>query len=370
MGLVERFRNASTDDEQAPAPATSLADGAIDTVSTMLRVLGEAAFATDRDPDTQAFLAECAAFARHVENGSSVPSANIEQRPDAARDWSRVRTFFSNRRFDERDFVERRLGDYREVVEDLISGLRHVGERDQKTEESIIECLSDLEKAAEQDLPDIRDAVSQAVETVQETFAKQRDAYEQEIQQLNERLANMRQDLVAAREEMKRDTLTEVFNRGAFDTGIAQCVNMHFISNQPVTLVLIDLDKFKDINDHHGHAAGDQVLREIGEALSRTFIRKSDLVCRYGGDEFAVILNDTTADSAEPLLNRLFERIRTIRVPGNDQANVTCSIGFAEIHADDDPEAFVNRADRALYRSKDAGRDRATFISATEADRA
>jgi len=362
MGLVERLMGAA-DEESA---AESLTDGAIDTVSSMLRVLGEAAFATDRDPDTQAFLADCAAFARHVENGAGVAEADIEQRPDARRDWSKVRRFFTDRRFDERDFVNRRLGDYRDVVEDLVAGLRHVGERDQLTEDSIIECLGSIEQAiADGELPDVKDAVSQAVESVHETFARQREAYERQIRELNQRLSSMRQDLVAAREEMKRDTLTEVFNRGAFDTGIAQCVNMHFISNQPVTLVLIDLDNFKDINDHYGHAAGDSVLRAVGEALSRTFIRKSDLVSRYGGDEFAVILNDTSAANAGPLLERLLQRVRAIEVEASaGRISVSCSVGYTEISAHDDVAALVDRADRALYSAKAAGRDRTDFIAA------
>jgi diguanylate cyclase (GGDEF)-like protein len=372
MGLVEKLignGGGADTDPGVENSAESLTDGALDTLGCVLRTMGEAAFPTDKSPETEAFLAVCAAYAGHVENGASVPSAGIEVLPDGGRDWSQVRRFFIDRRYDERDFVTERLGNYRDVVEDLVAGLRQIGERDQATEHSIIECLATLENVVNSgELPELKSAINQAVDDVNATFARQRRDYEQQIDELNARMSCLRQDLVAAREEMKRDNLTEVFNRGAFDTGIEHCINMHFMSNQPVTLVLIDLDHFKQINDACGHSAGDAVLRAIGEALSRSFIRKSDLVCRYGGDEFAVILNDTASPNAAPLLERFLDLARKIEIPNSDgQARIGCSIGYTEIVASDSVESLINRADKALYEAKAAGRDQARFAAADEA---
>ena len=364
MGIVEKLiRAGGQADDEEPVSGESLTDGALDTLGSVIRTMGEASFPTDKSPDTEAFLAVCAAHAAHVENGASVPSAGIQSLADGRRDWSQVRRFFTDRRYDERDFVNQRLGDYRDVVEDLVAGLRQIGERDQATEDSIIECLATLEKAVNSgELPELKAAVNQAVDDVNDTFARQRREYEQQIQELNQRMSCLRQDLVAAREEMQRDNLTEVFNRGAFDTGIEHSINMHFMSNQPVTLVLIDLDNFKQINDEFGHASGDAVLRAIGEALSRSFIRKSDLVSRYGGDEFAVILNDTTAANAAPLLERFLQMARKIDVPKSlGNRHVSCSVGYTEVNASDDVESLINRADEALYAAKAAGRDQASY---------
>lgn len=367
MGRVENL-NPSGNAEPPPSPSNNeatLTDGALDTLGCVLRTLGEAAFPTDKTPEIEAFMAICAAYAGHVENGASIPSAGIELLPDGGRDWAQVRRFFVDRRHDERDFVTQRLSDYRDVVEDLVAGLKTIGERDLATETTVMNCLAALQQAAASgELSDIKPAVTEAITTVNETFARQRQEYERQIEELNKRMACLRQDLVAAREEMKRDNLTEVFNRGAFDTGIEHCINMHFMSNQPVVLVLVDLDNFKQINDSFGHAAGDAVLRAIGETLSRSFIRKNDLVCRYGGDEFAIILNDTTKETAAPLLERFLSAARKISIPNSDKATVTCSIGYTQIQASDSVESFINRADQGLYAAKDAGRDRACIGAA------
>ncbi|MDH3352684.1 MAG: GGDEF domain-containing protein, partial [Gammaproteobacteria bacterium] len=306
----------------------------------------------------------CSQFAGHVENGAAVPAFDIPQTTDGSREWSQVRRFFVDRRRAEKTFVTERLHDYREVVEDLIVGLRQIGERDENTESHVRVSLKIVEDAVSNgDLPDIKAALSLAVQQVTETFVEQKKAYEAQLGELNSRMSNLRQDLVAAREEMKRDPLTDAYNRGAFDTAIEQSLNLHFVLNQPVTVVMVDLDNFKHVNDNFGHAAGDQALRAVGECLERTFIRKGDLVARYGGDEFAMILNDTSAQNATRLIERFLELAGNIRIADSaDGAVVSCSAGYTEVHSSDSVETLVKRADRALYQAKAAGRNAARLL--------
>ena len=173
-------------------------------------------------------------------------------------------------------------------------------------------------------------------------------------------MMSLRRDLAVAREDLKRDPLTDAYNRGAFDTGLQQAVALNFLLRQPTTIVMLDLDNFKSINDEYGHAAGDDILRSVADCLARTFVRRSDLVARYGGEEFALILADVDVKAAEPLVERFLDTVRsTVKIPyAGDDRIVTCSAGLTELLPSDTVETVLLRADRALYRAKREGRDR------------
>jgi diguanylate cyclase len=336
-----------------------LTDGALDTLGSLIQVLGEESFPIEGESDAMTFRAHCQQMAVHVENGAAVPASNIAQSASGERDWGKVRRFLSDRRRAEKLFVTERLHSYRDVVEDLLVGLRQVGERDQTTEARIIDNLALLDSAITTGkLPDIRSVLADTIQNVTATFVEQKAAYEAQLQELNSRMSNLRQDLVDAREEMQRDALTDAFNRGAFDKAIETSFNLYSVLGQPVTLIMIDLDHFKDINDNHGHATGDKVLQAVSQALERTFIRKSDFVARYGGDEFAVILNDTTAANSVTLVERFLRLANSIEIDDTTlSAPVSCSAGFAEMRSGDNIAALIKRADSALYQAKAAGRN-------------
>ena len=353
------------DDAARNERPVSMADGAIDTLSSVIRIMGDESFPLDSDNDPDAFPLTCAELARHIENGAGVPSFDIQASSDGRRSWGRVRRFFADRRHAENQFVTDRLGDYRDVVEDLVGGLRSIVQRDQKTEDSICESLEMIKAAVETgDIARVKSSLSETVQQVQETFTEQRRAYEKQLEELNERMSSLRKDLVDAREEMQRDSLTNAYNRGAFDTAIQRSLSMQLIVKQPVTLMMIDVDNFKQVNDNYGHAAGDDALRQLGDTLSRSFIRKSDIVARYGGDEFAVILPDTSPVHARKLIERFLERASTLRISAApDEMTVACSVGYTELSDDDTVESLVARADRALYDAKSAGRNRAAYLA-------
>ena len=357
-----RFTRARSTPESAGYDR--LADGALDTLGSLIQVLGEESFPLERELDPLEFRAHCQQLAAHVENGAAVPFIDIPQTEAGDRKWRQVRRFLSDRRRAEKIFVTERLHAYRDVVEDLLSGLRQIGERDQTTESRIIDSLTRLDDAiGAGKLTDIKDALAETVQKVTATFVEQKETYESQLRELNSRMSNLRQDLMEAREEMQRDALTDAYNRGAFDKAIETSFNLHAVLGQPVTLIMIDLDHFKEINDTHGHGAGDKVLQAVSHALARTFIRRGDFVARYGGDEFAVILNDTTAANSKSLVERFLQQANAIEIdelaPG---ASVSCSAGYSEMASGDTVASLIKRADRALYQAKAAGRNIASML--------
>lgn len=366
MGIINRIMGASDSEDlgaeqSMKSTSQDITDGALDTLGNVIRVMGDESFLLDGDEEGE-FPAACREFARHVENGAAVPSFGISLSADGTRKWADVRRFFADRRVAEKSFVTERLGGYRDVVVDLVSGLKEISARDEETETGVMRSLANVESAVGTgQLPQITAALNDTIGEIQSTFVEQKNAYEAQLQELNERMSSLRQDLISTREEMKRDSLTQAYNRGAFDTAITQCVNAYFVLRQPITLLMIDLDNFKQINDTRGHGAGDEVLRAVGESLARSFIRKNDIIARYGGDEFAVILTDTPAENAANIIERFLKQVGSIVVPYTKDEFITCSIGYAEIAAEDTVEEFVNRADRALYKAKANGRNQAAF---------
>lgn len=162
-------------------------------------------------------------------------------------------------------------------------------------------------------------------------------------------------------DESERDRLTQLRNRRAFDAALERITRRGAIPQDGARthgqhwLALLDLDHFKSINDRFGHLYGDEVLILVARLLMRHF-RDSDAGFRYGGEEFAVILNACARVEAESALNRFREAVAEHRFPGI--GTVTVSIGFCAIDAGVAPPVIIERADRALYAAKDSGRNR------------
>ena len=150
-----------------------------------------------------------------------------------------------------------------------------------------------------------------------------------------------------ARYMASRDSLTGLFNRRHFDDEFARLMD----KGTDVSLILIDLDDFKNVNDVHGHAVGDEVLRNIAFAITRA-VRRNDVACRVGGDEFAVLLPSCPAKHSRRIAENICRQVRS-RIP-----MMGISVGLAFAPGGDSPEEAFKRADEALYRAKARGKGR------------
>lgn len=153
------------------------------------------------------------------------------------------------------------------------------------------------------------------------------------------------------------DPLTKVYNRRAFfDKGHA-LLNLAHRKNLPVTLFMIDLDNFKNINDQYGHKTGDQVLTALCDSLQNKLIREHDIFARIGGEEFAILMLDCSINNAESIALRILNCAHHLQVQTDQQTQlaVTVSIGISQIKQD--IETCLSQADKALYQAKQQGRD-------------
>ena len=175
------------------------------------------------------------------------------------------------------------------------------------------------------------------------------------------RIVELQEQLIAAREQLRieatHDSLTGLLNRAAFFEGFQKEVVRARRYKTPLALIMADLDHFKAINDQHGHPNGDRVLRETARRL-RTSIRASDVIGRYGGEEFVVAAPDCRLEDAQALAERFRASICAVPVEiGGEWIFVTMSLGVAATCDMDEADRLLQVADDALYRAKHAGRN-------------
>ena len=224
----------------------------------------------------------------------------------------------------------------------------------------IMECFSIL--------PGKMKPFSMIMQEANEELGRLNYSYEQIVLELTQAKQNAEQlaiELKRSNDKLRelalRDGLTSLYNhRYFYEVLESQLLNSQRYSH-PISLMILDLDHFKKVNDTYGHPVGDLVLRETSKALVR-LVRRSDIVARYGGEEFAIILPETGLASAKVLAQRLRRGVEQQMIQYNDKLiSVTVSIGLASSEMDDGEitrESLISRGDHALYKAKWNGRNR------------
>ena len=155
-----------------------------------------------------------------------------------------------------------------------------------------------------------------------------------------------------------RDPLTGLNNRAALDNDLEQELDFANRHNLALSIIILDLDNFKDINDTYGHIAGDDVLKKLAICMAEC-IRRSDIIYRYGGEEFVVLLRNTSTAGARLLAERIRKAVKKLVSKHNNlEIRVTASLGVATLKSNETKSNFIQRADAALYQAKEAGRNK------------
>jgi diguanylate cyclase len=187
-------------------------------------------------------------------------------------------------------------------------------------------------------------------------------AAKESIERLNQRISAVekkaQQMSVKAKEYQKaamRDGLTGLFARGAFDAKIKETFENYTDRKMEFSIIVFDVDKFKDINDKLGHIAGDKVLKKISECLEESF-RKDDFIARYGGDEFVVIIENLSEEMAQQKIDVFNKNLKKRRFVSQKHGEITLSVsaGTAKVMENDTIESLIDRADKAMYEIKES----------------
>ena len=324
---------------------------ALDAVAAILRVLAQVAPADSEAPSV------LEAWARHVLVLSDAPGSRGGE--SSERDWQRLSRYVVALVRDDSAAVARSMGELRGAVWSVVEHLSQVVAGDASSDFEARMQLDQLRAAIDGPAEELKATAVATVRRLSEIIEEKHERQLQLAGELGRRVDDLKVELEDTRREADIDPLTQVWNRGVFQRELPRTLQLRVLLDEPATLAVVDIDRFKQINDEHGHATGDAALELLARVLVRSFPRRSDLVTRLGGDEFAVILPGTTSADGHRLAERFLEAVRAIELPEpHGSAKVTVSVGVAEALPSDQADRWLARADAALYEAKAQGRDR------------
>ncbi|MEM8771700.1 MAG: GGDEF domain-containing protein [Pseudomonadota bacterium] len=247
---------------------------------------------------------------------------------------------------------------FHEEVENLHEMIEESGETASGNSETLGE-LSDQLRQSSEEYPAVG-ALLEGVFSVARDMRTQNEILESRLAESATEISSLQRNVEHIQAEAMKDPLTGVANRALFDRSLEQQMAAARVTNEPLTLVLADIDHFKKFNDTWGHQTGDQVLRLVAEVMDAN-IKGQDILARYGGEEFAIILPDTTVENARSLADKIRSAVESRhlkkRRTGEDLGVVTMSMGVASFRQADDDESFIERVDECLYAAKENGRN-------------
>jgi diguanylate cyclase (GGDEF)-like protein len=343
----------------------------LDTVGGLLQAYAQNSFDTDLWT-RETIRARLQQWRMHALIGAPQPDAVGEAGGSTIgdRNWHGLLRFFGETRRDEVAFVSRSHGDLRESLWAFVGTIHHLMLEEHVESRTVRTQLDQVrEAAAGNDMDRLKRDTIAALVAMETLLATRRARQQKRFSGLADRLKTLGREIDESRREGCVDALTNLPNRRHFDEYIRQCIELGTITGRPACLIMVDVDDFKRINDTHGHALGDDALRQVSTALSRTILRKIDFVCRHGGDEFAVILQETDGASGKAIGEKIRRALRDVldTPRANEQdLDYTLSIGVAELVMGDDAASWSRRADAALYDAKRLGKNRVALGGAAQ----
>ena len=358
MQLVKKTANRPVDGKDLMADLRLCEDRRkffLSTVQHLLHFIQE--FAIDlQEINSEAFKKEVSALSHQFAN-----EANVAFMKDA---YKRKKSDIQNYIRKQNRYLEEREKELRDIIAMLSSAITSLDSENQDYNRKIITQSQQIEKIGFlDDLKQIKQTLTKEITHLRDTVREKSKRDKSRMNELASKVSGLKDELQQVRSEAERDGLTGVYNRKTFDLYIEELIKRNANVPSPFSLMLIDVDNFKIINDTHGHTVGDRVLASVAGHCRRQ-IRGDDFLARYGGEEFVVILPNASLRNAHKKAKFLCKEFASTRYsldgqPDGETLSLTVSIGVSAYNKGDTSTAIIDRADKALYDAKHSGKNKA-----------
>ncbi len=276
-----------------------------------------------------------------------------------------IRQFFSSYRIDEYTYIQNTFDDFKRVVWDFADQLSEDIEFENSKDKTLVVNLNDLKEAVEANsIETLRAKSKEFINSYMEYQSQKNSIRQRRMVSVKRNLDTIKKQLVAAHTDLATDHLTTAYNRKSCDEYVKKLVQLAPLNQSPTSLLILDIDFFKKINDSYGHDIGDYVLKECVRILQEVFNKEGEMVARIGGEEFVVILPSHSLELAAQRAEVAQKRIREESfIQGNLNITFTVSMGLAQLLDGESASEWLKRADTALYQSKNSGRNKYTLAS-------
>ncbi len=345
--------SAASADPASIASALTLLGNLIEPLGELMREIG--------DPNAPLVREPAVDWARHVRTGKPMKEGEEASEEGSGRDWDGLRQFTAAAQNMEREAVTKTVKDLRDSLKDVIEKVSHTIAADRAGDKLMAGTMDKLGQAVESNsIEDLKKSATEAVGVINDAISDRKRRQEAQINELDSRLAAMSGELQSAKESATKDGLTGLFNRKAFDDELKRAIENGRRRDFRASLMMIDGDRFKNINDTYGHQAGDAVLVALAKCLRTTFTRRGDFSARYGGEEFAVLITGVSRETAYTMGRKIVKNVRALKIEyEGTEIPFTISAGVTMLKNGENAEIWLARADQALYEAKSSGRDRA-----------
>lgn len=282
-----------------------------------------------------------------------------------------LRQFFSSYRIDEYTYVQNTFDDFKRIIWDFADNLSEEAHVEDQSQGEINQSLEQLREAVESNsIEDLRMKSREFINFYLKNQTSKNERRSKRMESIKKNLNTVKKQLMDANQTARRDHMTGAHNRRSFDEQVRRYLQLQDIDKEPMTLMILDIDFFKKINDTYGHDIGDFILKECVRLLQESFSREEDFIARLGGEEFAVILPGCNIESTVRIAEDAMARIRKeVFVHQNMEIRFTMSMGIAELANGESADSWYKRADEALYESKQTGRNKYSIAKSSQVKR-